>query len=446
MNTVSISADFADQDGYRLLAMERTWVEELKRCSEVVAVQPAKRARIEEGRPNTPSVLLVMKGGEQLCASDNSKTLSVRRVEYSNTLLVAERWAKEGVDPSAMGGAGTIESIRASSQSVTRAALARLFEAHQATPQQNALETLRDSIITISELEGSADSNDCQDATLGGKRHYTFPALVTENCSSPAEVAAVLTRAGAIVHRGLVRLLDTAALHEALRAVLTFLDSAEPSDMCWGAIEAHFCPAAFPRVVIGAVRGVYGLVSAPADDVQEAGLDTLLDFPRVIVGLAGAALDETPDSAGASHGEQPTLHPLPHGVTGVSMPFEKFYPAWLGTFPVTLFGVHGVPVRDAPPDEFLNLLAGYVVCHKVRRDTHDGSTAWWLPRDSLPNDIAKRLDILFTVHKEKYPAAVLQPYIAPLLPPDQTFSHAMLRHAREYRVPGEPVAYSRLGG
>lgn len=450
VRSVSVAADLASRGDYRLLAMDKSWVAELKRRVTVLPAQPRKRGRSASPDTETadnashkpPFVALVMKGEERLCASDSRVTFVVRRVEFSNSVLVAERRERSTADAAAPHEESPVapppEPCGESAASVAVASLVRLFEAHRTTPQQNIMETLKGSLLSIEELEGLT-SHEAEAGDEARSRAYlTFPALVTQNSTSPRELAAVLTGAGALVHRGCVRLLDPAVLHDGLRAVLRYVAVAEPGERSWEAVEQHFCPSAFPRVVIGAVRGVYGAAEREKSEevtaVDEVGFERVFDLRKVVVGLAGAVFD----------GLSSSWADLPYGVRAASLPFEAFYAAWVDSLPDAVFGGGVVPAREAPVEDSLALLSGYVVCHKERKESFDGARVWWLARDALPNDIQKRLAVLFAVRNGRYPADVIRAYVEPLLGPEQSFSHTVLRYAREYRVPGEPVAYAPL--
>ncbi|KAG5479173.1 hypothetical protein LSCM4_01762 [Leishmania orientalis] len=467
MDRIFIRSDFASRHEYRLISVDDAWVRQFQEHvypdpSTDRSVVSRKRARTSSppsttARDGGVSVAFVMKGGEQLCLHDARSTRSVRRVEYSNSMLLAVRRLNRagrtamresrgrGVD-----GGNADETVTASAASpwpassvrqytddVVVASLNRMFDSHVACPQANVSAVLGESYLTIEELEGTAAPSE---------KGYTFAQLARAFRSSPVELANLLESMGAVVHRGHVRLLHPSLAHESLSAVLTFLDAVEPCDASWPAVRDHLCPSVYPEVVLRSLEAVYGaprgIGETTTDDccVKLLGMPALLNLPRVLVGLAGGVFD-------AHHGV--AHRTLSTGEVACGLPMETFVKAWMDAIPSSLFGVDGIPLRGASGAQktLMEKLRGYVVVESLSAGGAGGSmqgTAWWLPKEALSNDFAARLRTLFELRPQRWDQMELKEYLDVLIPPDQSFEHVIVRYAREYRIPGQPVQYAPL--
>ncbi|KAG5479021.1 hypothetical protein LSCM1_02863 [Leishmania martiniquensis] len=467
MDHIFIRSNFASRHEYRLLSVEDAWVRQLE---EQVYPGPSTNRRLvsrKKARDSSPpaatargddfSIAFVMKGGEQLCLHDARSTRSVRRVEYSNSMLLAVRRLNRagrsairesrGRCSAACSVDGTVtasavspqllSNVRQNADDVVVASLSRMFDSHAAQPQVNVVAVLGESYLTIEELEGTA-------APTG--RGYSFAQLARTFRSSPTELASVLQSIGAVVHRGLVRLLHPSLAYESLTAVLTFLDALEARDASWAAARQHLCPSVYPEVVLRSLEAVYGapqgISEASQDDgsVTLLGMPGLLNLPRVLLGLAGGVFDAHHDVV---------FRALGTGEVACGLPLETFTKAWMDAIPSSLFGVAGIPHRCAigAQQTLMEKLRGYVVVEPLSGGGVGGSvhgTAWWLPKESLSNDFAARLRTLFELRPQRWDQMELKEYLCALVPPDQCFEHVIVRHAREYRIPGQPVQYAPL--
>ncbi|TPP52539.1 hypothetical protein CGC20_7710 [Leishmania donovani] len=419
MDHIFVRSDFACRHEYRLVSVDDACVKQLK--EQVYPSPSAGNATICSG---DVAVVFVMKGDGQLCLHDAQSTRSVRRVEYSNTMLLATRRLN-----------------RAGRSAVCD----HMFDSHAAHPQDNVSAVLGESYLTIEELEGTDGGSSGSGVAGPSGRGYTFAQLARMFRSSPAELADLLQSIGAVVHRGLVRLLHPSLAHESLAAVLAFLDAAEPCDASWAAAREHLCPSVYPDVVLRSLEAVYGArrgageATKDNDSVVLVGMPALLNLPRVLVGLAGGVFDA----------HQAVVHrTLGTGEVACGLPLETFAKAWMDAIPSSLFGVAGIPHRGAAGAQktLMEKLRGYVVV-EPRSGGFGGSmqdTVWWVPKESLSIDFAARLRALFELRPQLWDQMELKEYVGTLVPPDQSFEHVIVRHTREYRIPGQPVQYAPL--
>ncbi|KPA85599.1 hypothetical protein ABB37_00009 [Leptomonas pyrrhocoris] len=481
MNHIFVRSDFADRHEFRLLSMDDEWLKRFREhpCAAARAAQERlrssrhKRARAAVGTSTDPeedaSVVLIMKGENQLCLHDETTTRSVRRVEYSNVMMLAQRRLNAT-------GARALQETAAESKNVTTvppeeplprarvpecnddvvvASLSRMFDSHTAHPQRNILTVLADSYVAIDELEEGAETENGETSRAapsssssgGASAGYTFTELTRRFHSSPAELAQLLQDIGAVVHRGRVRLLHPSLVFEALGAVLTYFDAADPAGMSWQAVRLHLCPAVYPDVVLRSLEAVYGASPAAADeeDVSLAGMAGVLNIPRVLTGLAAGIFDTAADV---------TPRTLRTGEVARGLPLEVFLDKWWNSIPSSLFGTAGVPSRNAPKaaELFVAQLRGCAVVEpragagsvSLGNGTALQGTLWWMPKEVLTNDFAARLCALFELRPQKWNQEDLQAYMEVLLAPSQNFQHIMVRYAREYRIPGQAVQYAPL--
>ncbi|AYU78707.1 hypothetical protein, conserved [Leishmania donovani] len=474
MDHIFVRSDFACRHEYRLVSVDDACVKQLK---EQVYPSPSAgngAARSKRTRASSPpsaticsgdvAVVFVMKGDGQLCLHDAQSTRSVRRVEYSNTMLLATRRLNRagrsavcesrgrGSDVCNTEETATVTAtplpasrVRQYTNNVVVASLSHMFDSHAAHPQDNVSAVLGESYLTIEELEGTDGGSSGSGVAGPSGRGYTFAQLARMLRSSPAELADLLQSIGAVVHRGLVRLLHPSLAHESLAAVLAFLDAAEPCDASWAAAREHLCPSVYPDVVLRSLEAVYGArrgageATKDNDSVVLVGMPALLNLPRVLVGLAGGVFDA----------HQAVVHrTLGTGEVACGLPLETFAKAWMDAIPSSLFGVAGIPHRGAAGAQktLMEKLRGYVVV-EPRSGGFGGSmqdTVWWVPKESLSIDFAARLRALFELRPQLWDQMELKEYVGTLVPPDQSFEHVIVRHTREYRIPGQPVQYAPL--
>jgi hypothetical protein len=504
MNHIIVRSDFADRHDFRLMAMDDAWLTHFCEhpCgSSAVARNPAssssshKRERAADHDADT-SVVLIMKGEDQLCLHDGTSTRTVRRVEYSNVLMLARR-RLTAAGKRAMEERSTAEAASASkdqpsnpsaaslplvrvreyNDDVVVASLSRMFDTHAANPQLRILAVLADSYLTIDELEAVDDGTEhhtcagdhgCSSTYAnsgdgGTPSGYTFAELTRRFHSSPAELAQLLEYHGAVVHRGHVRLLHPSLVYEALDAVLTYFDAVEPAALSWAAVQQHLCPSVYPVVVLRSLQAMYGSLtpSSPTttaadnadgtaeredvsdDGVSVGGMASVLNIPRVLTGLAAGVFDT---HAGV------TRRTLSTGENVRGLPLDVFLEQWWNSIPSSLLGSAGVPSRYNPEatELLLEKLRGYAVVEPRIGSGGNSSSAvqqgmlWWMPKDLLTSNFAARLRVLFELRPQRWNQAELKAYMDVLLAPDQSFQHVILRHAREYRIPGQVVQYAPL--
>ncbi|KEG07852.1 sister chromatid cohesion protein DCC1 [Trypanosoma grayi] len=451
MEHVTLCADFAARREYRLLAVDAAWVQRQREriaggCEEHQPQQ--QEGKGEAKKRGEEATLLIMKGREQLLLCDEEHTFRVRRVEYSNTLLLAEERAMcdhedTSVATASESAAGTACDGKVKQKHVVICAAERLFEAKRATPQQDAVRLLLQRPMTIDELEADDEEDDdkrlCKDAgaeaessALGGndQRDYTFPQLVALCRCSAHELATTLAEAGAVVHRGHVRLLHPSLLREALQAVLFFFEGG--GDTTWEAAEAHLCPSVYPPVVVHAVRAAYGKTERAPDETAAA---ALLQTRKVVQALAAvvvlAGADEADNDAMGAAAMLPSLE------------LERFYDAWADHIPASFFACGALPPRSEKA-ALLSLLNGAVIIRRTRGDSDAGAVVVWAPHEALPAELPQRVERLFELNPGRWDADALRAYVQPLLDPGVAFDHVVHRHAKEFRTPNQPVTYGRL--
>ncbi|ORC87868.1 sister chromatid cohesion protein DCC1 [Trypanosoma theileri] len=490
MKYVTLRSDFADHGEYRLLAVDPQCAQELR---EKVTARTLERSgesgslRENSGDFNYPQeddrTLLMIKGKDQLLLCNGTQTFRVRRVEYSNMLLLAEEHPMSESEAEAFAHTSrTINCTAGSSElkdkkkHVVVCAAERIFEARPARAYRDAFLLLEKDPITIEELEADVNNsideeNFLQDTAAAaasvvaspvvrnknsGKnhhRHYTFPELVALSRCSARELADMLSDAGAVVHCGCVRLLDPSLLREALQAVLFFFEGAECAT--WEAAESHLCPAVYTAVVLHAVRAVFGRRDPPAPG--ETAAAALLNARKVLQALAAATIltdadttAVTTDDGGDDSAEEGEVRSFP------SLEFERFYNAWVDRIPASFFACGAAPPRANPP-ALLALLHGAVIVSGEPRHLNSNAngsvgvsvnvgsaSVVWAPHESLPAELSRRIRRLFALRSGRWEAAALRAYVEPLLDPSDTFEHVVLRYAKEYRTPQQPVTYGSL--
>ncbi|CCW61936.1 unnamed protein product [Phytomonas sp. EM1] len=457
MESIFLTPDFDRCKNYRLFKIDAAWLKNLKVdgniVSSVCARTRSKRQRSPEPDAGEPRMFLWAKGGHSLIACDAAQTLMVRRVEYSNSILVARRrhYPKKTTVVTSSDEPKAESTPLKSNASIIVASLSRIFETHPIRPHHCTHTLLANSSLTLEEMEiGTCESIDREilndERTPSGRSpctYLTFIDLVRANDCSPKELAAVLGAMGAVVHRGYVRLLDRKILDEALEAILTYVD-AEDEALTWDQLADYFA-SVYPRIVLQVVRAVYGASTATVEsdgisDVAEGGLPlhekwSSFSLPKVLLGLAGGVF-ETDPSASPEEVEP--------GVLAIRMTFDSFWDAWKRRIPVAWPGYGGLPSWGEDPQKALALLRGHVVCYQSSPTSYRDAKVWWLPEYLLPQSIKARVDLLFRLSPQKWDAESMRAFIEPLLGEGQSFTNIIVRYAREYRIPGEPLMYFHL--
>lgn len=433
MNNIQLAPDFQNGENYRLLAVEPQWLKNLN-GSVIVPTSGGDGRKRPREESDDYSVVMVMKGADHLLSHDSVGMHHVRRVEYSNSLLVAaRRWTDDSVRiPSP-----SVESLRTEAVSVVIATLSRLFETQVTRPLENVVQLLGRRPLSLEELEADAAWDGPQASPGTSDDLLTFREMALRCSCSPAQVAAALLATGAVLHHGFVRVLSPNLQIEALKAVLTYVDAADSSEVSWGAVAKYFCPSVYPAIVIESVRAVYGRTVTGGGEATEArgeGARALFNPLQMIAGFASSIF------AASEHVIRRDIL----GIPILGLPFEHFYDTWIDTIPSFCFGTDGIPNRRDGAASFLPLVKGLIVCEQTRAGSFSDATAWLVPASSLPHTIPERLEILFSINNQKWESDALEAYLQPLLSPGQSFAHVILRYARVYRMPGQKPMYTRL--
>lgn len=431
---MALRSDFTDHDDCRIVALEADC---LRRIKEKTAAA---------GREDDDRTLFVMRDGSQLLLCDDDHTYRVRRVEYSNSLLLAEERPMCSHDAQAFGNIFAsfskveLEAVELKKRVVFSSAQ-RLFEAKRASVCQNVFELLKKSFLTIEELEASESERSCGNAFGGtgqlngeGSKHHTFSQLAAMSHCSARELADALSKTGAVVHNGHVRLLHPSLLHESLQAVVYFFEGSEI--VSWDAAEAYLCPSAYPHVVIRAVHAIYG-----ANDLVESatGAAAVLCIKKVLLAFAAAAVAVV---SGHGHADA-SVGTGNEGTCFPTVDFERFYDTWVESIPTSFFASGAIPQRFEKA-ALMSLINGFGIICGAHGENYAGASLVWAPKDELPTDVSKRVALLFELSPGRWAADALRAYIEPLLDPGVAFEHMIHRHAKEFQVPNQPVMYGRL--
>ncbi|EAN98578.1 hypothetical protein, conserved [Trypanosoma cruzi] len=443
MTYVTLRSDFAKCSEYRLLAVEADCVRRLK---EKIAVHGNEEASTRTGMDENRT-LLMMKGTSNLLLCDDEHTYRLRRVEYSNTLLLAEKRPIcdrniEALTHTPVQNSSAPVDLEKKCKYVVVRAAERLFEAKRACVYRDLLKLLKESPVTIEELESENSARPCDlaDARMAPPdgvicQHYTFPQLVSMSRCSARELSEILSEAGAIAYRGRVRLLHPSLLREALQAVIVFVECCE--EVSWGAVEEHFCPSVYPSIVIRVVQKMYGALEQAEG---RTGAVALLHVRKVLQTLAEAAIllltarsEEEPDRQ--FHMDENFFFP--------SVEFESFYNTWVESIPSSFFASGVIPPRSEKA-ALTSLLNDVVVVRGACGDCYAGATVVWAPQDELSTDLSQRMEQLFELNPGRWEVGALRAYVEPLLDPGVVFEQVVHRHAKEFRAPNQPLRYGRL--
>lgn len=421
MTAVNIRSRFKDEESYRLLSIS---VEEMNFPFQ-------KRSGMIGGSATNHLLFLVLKGEKTVVAHGEQHAWLIRRVEYSNSLLLASRCCQL---PTA-----------GSSALMVVACLSRVFETAKRGAQRNVMSALRDSCVTLTEMEDSELRVGRSSARL-----FTFSQLARQNFIGTRDLAELLSCHGALVHRRRVRLLDPADTQRILNAVLSFVQANGPACTSWTDVVAHLSPSPFPAAAVAAVRAIFGASDEAAavgggDAAQEDSARPLFAPARVAVSLAEYVFQHSAATQWSTVAVSDT-----HGVAVGRLPFDVFFPEWYLSIPPFILSElemsADLPGDAASARRAVSVLRGSVVFPHLSPATFStGATAIWVPERSLPDDLGTRLRILFDLHDERWALEDIRPYVSPVLFKGETFENTIHRYAREYRVPDRPIEYSKLG-
>ncbi|EPY26325.1 sister chromatid cohesion protein DCC1 [Strigomonas culicis] len=428
MDDIYLSPEFENENDFRLLSID-------KRIA----------SAFTESLERRKGVVMVLKGEPSLTAHTDSNSMEVRRVEYSNTLLLA-KYADGAAGPQSPTTA--TPSSQQPTRSVSRgqerltngvvlATLHRIFETQLVPPKLNVYRALRHSFIGEAELAGHETGSAAP--RVAPQSLHTFKTLVRRTQSSPLELAGALKEMGALVVGGHLRLLEPPLQCRVLRAMVhaACRPAAAGAACDWDSLCASLAPATYPRLVVQAVGMVYrarGASTARADAPPPCGLSELFDLPKVAVALAGYVFDTSAET---------TTQALADGARYPSLCYDVFFERWRTAVPAEVWQLLQME-PGASPEASLELLNGNVIARRVRDSTLAGATLLWAPRDYLPSDLAARVRLLFEANPDKWSSAALKCYVDPLLSSEQVFANVILRYAREYRIPGQPTTYASL--
>eukprot|EP00796_Vickermania_ingenoplastis_P010238 gene10238-7177_t len=365
MTELLLSLHYKHDTNYRLLLVDKGWYERF---------QNPKKNSLASRKVTSSHVALVLKGKKQLFAHDDVECAIVRKIEYSNSLLLGQTHASPVNEPE-----------KQADKEVILASLNAMYQFQSSPPQNNALRFLRASCLTQEEFE-----NDSPEPPL----QYTFTELSYLSNSSPNQLACQLKNSGAVMHRGKIRLLDTLWILSALNCVAQL-----PNVSCcsWDKVS-ELLPSLHP-VVIGVLKELF----------QGKSEESFLDPVKVAIGLAGYTF--LCRSEGIVH------HTSELEIRGLRE--NLFFSRWLETIPSYVFGCSGFPSKDNR-DRLLALLQGWAVLNK------NADVIWWAPEGSLPTEVDTRLDILFELNPGSWEAESLKA-IVPLESLFHILSYALLR-------------------
>lgn len=392
MEEVLLSYSYILQTDYVLLEMEKKMLERI-RSKKSAPFHPKAT-----GRPGCrDEVKLILKGYRNLYAHDTSESAVVRRIEYSNTLLLASHLKCRSHSKAILSSSNTMYQI----QSVQ--------------PGQNVLHLLRLSYLTSDELNNRKINRDSV---------YSFKQLAFLSNSTPRQLAETLVCKGALIHQGSVRLLDPLLVFSTLRSLIQ-----HPKSLSLKLAFLQDYPHA-PSVICKTIEKLYctpdeGIIISDNKEIKD------LNPRKVMVALAGFIF--------LSH-DKPIIDEC-HSVKGIGMNINAFVELWKKEIQVYYNEMKDkLPLKEdsRENDALVSILNGNVVVNEKE------SIIWWIPADHLPYDIELRLKILFYFNPNKWSSQCLQAYIEQLLKPEQSFAHAIQRFTREYRVPGCPLMYSQL--
>lgn len=400
MTELLLSLDSKLSKDYFLLVVDTKWIERIRSAR--------KASRLLISRRRSKQIALIMKGNEILYAHDHVESALVRRLEYSNTLLLAI---------SQFSGSDLDTNNHLISSKTVLGMFNIMYQLQGAPPILNALSLLRANYLTSAEL-----STHCE-APEGDT--YSFSELcVLGNCS-PEQLSNALEEKGALVYQNKIRLLHPKEIFSALHCITRTAD--QQRAVSFSAIYEDIMKAlpSMSTVVINAVRYFY------EENQRENGDSLYITHLKPVATL----------KALTGHVFLNTAMSKEENVQGIKVygiDTSVFVSLWVKDGPEVLFRACGVSTKSPDEHEILGLLDGVVITNDTTHMT------WWIPEDYLPYEIERRIDILFEINPYKWTEKALKAYVQPLMGQVQSFSHYIQRYSREYRLPGQPVMYSKL--
>lgn len=317
----------------------------------------------------------------QLLLLSNRDTFCVRKVEYTNSLLVSRKRERDG---------SSVLVERQSRMFEVSRSFARTFVVHS---------LLKEDFLTLDEVESGA--------VAACAKRISLLELATIAESSFFEVKKNLAQQGAVIFRNYVRLFDPSVVRQGVDAVMMFLNGQiASSSVNWALVEEYFTPSIFPKILMDALRVILTC-------------GTEWSTPNCLRYLASYTL-ESMQSGPPFHFGDPAkeLH-------WVSL--AEFEDRWKSRIPAFLRG-----------ENLIEHLRGFVI---VKSSLNEKSVAWCEPT-LLPPKVDERLRMLFTISNEKWEAGDLKAFIVNVLDPGVTFESAVSKFCKEHRQPGKPVSYS----
>lgn len=334
----------------------------------------------------------------QLILCSQEKTFSVRKVEFSNSLLVTRKRRRDD---------GTTILERQS----------RMFEVSTCNPRSiEALNVLRMNFCTLTDIESNSVN------TSG----MLLSSLVTLSSCSFSELRVELLRSGAIICSGRVRLLHPSVINQVVDTVFLYLGTSQiqidqkSMIVNWKEVEKHCVPSMFPQVVLDAVRAIL------CDGHFERCEFASLSLERCLKFAAAYALESMSEPSTTFLGD--AAHPL------CWVGFSDFYEKWKSHIPQT--------VLDTLDHEMLlDVLRGNVLFDPT--ESISPQKIAWCESFSLPRKLEERVRQLFSLSGNgKWSSRDLRPFVDPILDFGHSFETSIGKVCKDHRVPGKPVVYS----
>jgi hypothetical protein len=335
-----------------------------------------------------------------LIVCSSATTFSVRKVEYSNSLLVNRK--------------------RGRNDSTVIERQTRMFEVTKCNPRTlEVIDQLRQNFVTLTDLENPAIP------TAG----LSLPQLATVVSCSFLELRGELVKNGALIVGGNVRLVHPSVINQAVNAVLLFLGAVpfqidENSLVVnWIDVVNHCVPSMFPRVLLDSVRALLSDSTTPNNKCGNVSLS----LDRLLRRAAACTLESMAGTPVSFVGD--AKQPL-HWAS-----FLEFFELWKCRLPQGLLSV-------VANDRLIEVLRGYVLFNPPTGSPNDRKVAWCEPF-SLPRRLDDRSRQLFALcGGGKWDAKDLKAFIDPILDFGMSFESAVSKVCKDHRDPGSPVFYS----
>lgn len=419
---------------------------------------------------NVSNVLhLTSDADNQLLLCSASETFLVRKVEYSNTLLVSKRKEKRARSEEeaelSRGGDGVVWGERQS----------RIFEVSRCRPRcDEVIDKLRQNYLTLDELEcPTPPPNNNNNNKNSANHHLSLLELAVDAPCSFGELLTELVKNGALLFRDQIRLLHPSVVSQAVNAVMLFVGGQQvdssASVVRWGDVELHFVPDVYPKVLMDVVRCVLCVDNAPSvrrrfpiTDVVELSKKACLRY------LAEFTLESMRDASMLSPSSEPSGLTFGHSRAPLHwVSVSEFLERWMTRIPLawvresasllanaktTTSSDEGASSSSSSKENpehsarrFLEeVLRGFVVLHPLQSGptTPQLQKIAWCDPNTLPRNVEDRVRLLFSFSPGKWESADLKAFVVPILEPDGTFEAAIAKVCRDHRTPGRPVTYS----